>query len=129
MALETEVVEILFEGLDQKTDGKVLKAGKLTRAVNVEFDKAGALNKRRGFIRYQFSGADEIGALGTTMETQAIRVATYRDELLIFGVGWLWSLASKTESLNGTAAVRRGRLSPGNLRVVTVATIAESEAT
>jgi hypothetical protein len=126
MPLETEVVEILFEGLDQKTDGKVLKAGKLTRAVNVEFDKAGALNKRRGFLRYQFSGAGQIGALGETMETQAIRVAVYRDELLVFGVRWLWSVASKTSSLDGSrAAVKRGPLSPGNLRVLDVATIPE----
>lgn len=126
MPLETEVIEVLFEGLDQKTDGKVIKAGKLTRAVNVEFDKAGALNKRRGFRRFTFSGASQMGALGETMETQAIRVATYRDELLVFGVRWLWSIASKTSQLSGSrAAVKRGPLSPGNLRVLDVATIPE----
>jgi hypothetical protein len=126
MPLQTEVVEILFEGLEQKTDGRVLKAGKLTRAQNVEFDKGGVLNKRRGFRRYRF-GAGQIGALGTTMETQAIRVATHRDELLIFGVGWLWSLGSRDSELTTKAAVRRGRLSAGNLRVVHVATATESE--
>ncbi len=126
MAIETQNVEILFEGLEQKTDSKILKAGKLTRAQNVEFDKGGTLNKRRGFRRYRFDGSPQIGALGTTMETQAFRVATFRDELLIFGVSWLWSI-SKADLATSAHAVRRGRLSPGNLRVVHVATATESE--
>lgn len=116
MPLETEVLELLFEGLDQKTDSKVLKAGKLVVAKNVEFAKGGVLNKRRGYRRYQFSGSSQIGAFGRTMETQAIRVATLNDELLIFGVSWLWSIGSKTRDLDGRAAVRRGRLCPGNTR-------------
>jgi hypothetical protein len=128
MPLTPEPIELLFEGLAQKTDGKVLKAGKLTRAINVDFAKGGAIKKRRGYLRYPFTGAGQIGALGTTMETQAIRVAVYRDELLIFGVRWLWSLASKDAALDGTrAAVRRGLLSPGNLRILNVATATESD--
>lgn len=127
MPLESQTVEILFEGLEQKTDSKVIKAGKLTRAVNVEFDKAGALNKRRGFVRYQFSGASQIGAFTATMETQAIRVATYKDELLIFGVSWLWSLGSKTSDLDGRAAIRRGRLPSCNTRRRRIVSAAEGQ--
>lgn len=128
MPLEQQTLEILFEGLDQKTDSKVLKAGKLTHAKNVEFDKGGAINKRRGYLRYQFSGASQIGALGETMETQAIRVSTFKDELVIFGARWLWSVASKTSLLDGNrAAVKRGLLSPGNLRVLHVASAAEGD--
>jgi hypothetical protein len=128
MPLQNETIDIIFEGLDEKSDPKVIKAGKLVRAQNVEFDKTGALNKRRGFLRYSFSGGSQIAALGQQMETQAIRVATYNDELLIFGVGWLWSIASR-DSLTGNDdhAVKRGRLSPGNLRVVHVATASEGQ--
>lgn len=129
MPLETQVVELLFEGLDQKFDGKVLPAGKLTRAENVEFDKRGVLNKRRGFRRYQFTGSQQIGALGISMDTQAVRLATYKDELLIFGIGWLWAVVSKTASVDGKAAVRRGRLAPGNIRVWHIATAAEGTET
>lgn len=129
MSLETQVVELIFEGLDQKTDHKTLKAGKLTRAENVEFDKRGVMNKRRGFRRFTFSGSTQIGALGLSMETQAIRLSTYKDELLIFGVGWLWAVASKTASIDGKAAARRGRLAAGNIRVWHIASAAEGTET
>lgn len=125
MPLQEQLVEVLFEGLEQKTDSKVLKAGKLTRAANVEFDKAGVLNKRRGFRRYVFTGGTQIGAFGNDMEDQVIRTTTHKDELLLFGIGWLWAIGSKTSSIDGKAAVRRGRLSPGNTRVWHIATVGE----
>jgi hypothetical protein len=125
MPLETEVVEILFKGLSQRTDGKVLQAGALERAENIEFTREGGITKRRGYQRYPFTGASQIAAFTATMETQAIRVATFRDELLVFGVSWLWSLGSKSASLDTRAAVRRGRLNPGNTRRRRIATAAE----
>lgn len=129
MPLETQIVELLFEGLDQKTDHKTLKAGRLTRAENVEFDKRGVLNKRRGFRRFVFSGGTQIGALGNTMETQAVRVASHKDELLIFGIAWLWAVASKTASIDFKAAARRGRLTNGNTRVWLIASASEGTET
>jgi hypothetical protein len=124
MPAQFQTFEILFGGMDQKTDAKVIKAGKLVRAINVEFTRHGQITKRRGYRRYRFSSSEEqIGALGRTMEPNAIRVATFQDELLIFGVEYLWSIASKDRDLDGSrAAIRRGRLSPGNLRVVHVST-------
>lgn len=116
MPLEQQNFEIVFEGLAQKTSDRTIKAGSLVTAINVEFDKAGQLNKRRGYRRYRFEGAAQIGAFGRTMETQALRVSTFQDELLIFGVSWLWSIGSKTSNLDTKAAVRRGRLNPGNTR-------------
>ena len=125
MPLVPENYELVFEGLDQKTDHRLLKAGRLTRAENVEFDKGGILNKRRGFLRYRFDGSTQVGAFDFTMEPNAFRVATYEDELLIFGVGWLWSIGSKTSDLDGRAAVRRGRLSPGGTRRRRIVTASE----
>lgn len=125
MPLESQTLEIVFEGLDQKTDAKVLKAGKLVRAENVEFTRQGSITKRRGYQRYPFTGGSQIAAFTATMETQAIRVATHRDELIVFGVSWLWSLGSKTQGIDGRAAVRRGRVNPGNTRRRRIFTAAE----
>ncbi len=114
MPLAKEPFEIVFEGLEQKTDAKMLKAGKLTRAHNVEFDETGALNKRRGYIRYRF---DTQGALGVEMETAACRTATYRGELLVFGMEWLWAVADRDQGIDGDSLVRRGRLHKGNTKM------------
>lgn len=117
MPLETEVIEIVFKGLGQKTDSKVLEAGELTAAKNVEFDKAGTLNKRRGYERYAFGNASgTIGAFGETMDAQAMRVVSFGDELLVFAAGNLWSIGSKTRDLDTRAAVLRGRVSACNTR-------------
>ena len=122
--LDFQTFEVQLEGLDQKTDHKVLKAGKLTRATNVEFDKGGSIRKRRGYRRLMPAS---LAAFGQTMETQIVRVADHNDELLLFGVGWMWSLGSKTSSIDGRAVVRRGRLANGNVRVWHVASASEAE--
>lgn len=126
MPLDHQNIEIQFEGLAQKTSDKTLKAGQLTRAQNVEFDKVGQLNKRRGYRRYQFSGSQQIGALGRTMESQAFRVTTFKDELLIMG-HWLWAVADKGRNIDDRAAVRRGRLAPCNVSTRYIVTADQSE--
>lgn len=123
--LDPQTFEIQIEGLEQKTDHKVLKAGKLTRANNVEFDKGGSIRKRRGYRRLMLTS---LAAFGQTMETQIVRVADHNDELLLFGVGWLWSVGSKTSSIDGRAVVRRGRIANGNLRVWDIASASEEAA-
>ncbi len=126
MPLDKEPFEIVFEGLEQKTDAKLLQAGKLTTAINVEFDETGAMNKRRGYLRSRF---DNQGALGRTMETQASRVATFRGELLVFGMEWLWAVADRDQNIDGDSLVRRGRLHKGNTKIQLVAMGSGSEST
>lgn len=127
MPLDQQNFEISFEGLSQKTSDKVIKAGALTRAENVEFDKAGQLNKRRGYRRYTFSGGSGIGALGRNMENQVFRVTTFKDELLIMG-HWLWAIVDKGSNVDGRAAVRRGRLAPCNVQTRYIVGSTEAEA-
>ena len=126
MPLDQQNFEISFEGLSQKTSDKTLKAGALTRAQNVEFDKQGQLNKRRGYRRYRFDGASQIGAINRTMESQAFRVTTFKDELLIMG-HYLWAIVDKGGNVDGRAAVRRGRLAPCNMQTRYIVGAEESE--
>lgn len=126
MPLEQQNFEIMFEGLAQKTSDRTIKAGALTRAQNVEFDKNGQLNKRRGYRRYRFDGAAQIGAVNRTMESQAFRVTTFKDELLIMG-HWLWAIVDKNSGVDGRAAVRRGRLAPCNVQTRYIAGAWESD--
>lgn len=126
MPLQPENYEILFEGLSQKTTERTLKAGALVSAKNVEFDKQGQLNKRRGYLRYRFDGSTQIGALGNDMETQAFRVTTFKDELLVMA-HWLWAVADKGAGIDSRAAVRRGRLMLCNIQTRHVISTDQSE--
>ena len=118
MALQWEPIEIvLTKGLDQKRDGKLTQPGKLETAINVEFDKAGALNKRRGYGRPQWVSADGgTGSLG-------VNIGIRKDELSIFTYNDLYALGSLTDQLFSSKTwVLRGPAPRGNVVKHVVAT-------
>jgi len=118
--MQFQVIEILFtQGLDEKLDPRSVRMGRLTRADNVEFDKFGALNKRRGFI------SSEIGTelFGATMDQYLMHLAKHEDELLILGADHLYSMVDPDNGTPGTrAVVERGPIPRGNIRRQDVAT-------
>ena len=120
MPVQYQAVEIVFtQGLDQKRDGKSTVEGKLVQADNVEFDKYGALNKRRGYESITITSE----AFGETTEDTYTHLAVYEDELIIIGYSHIYSLASVSGSLPGTRyIVKRGPIPRGNIRRQDVAT-------
>ncbi|MBV6514147.1 MAG: hypothetical protein FMNOHCHN_03737 [Ignavibacteriaceae bacterium] len=79
MALERQQVQIPFaEGVDTKTDSKLVQPNKLLRLENGVFTKLGSIRKRYGYDilpRSTFSGTDIAAATG---------IARFKDELLLF---------------------------------------------
>lgn len=111
--IEWQTVEVVLEGLSQKDDRKVTTPGKLRAAVNVEFDKSNSLNKRRGFVRVPF----ETLVHGETPELLYATVATYQQELVVYGLDNLASVVARTAIVDGAALVRRGPTMRGNYRI------------
>lgn len=122
-----QLVEIVPEGLDQKTDALQRIPGKLERATNVEFDKTGALNLRRGYSRQPLGSP--VGPPGVNLAAaQALRdevflqASTYDDELLLLGYDTLYALGSRSGNLGGAERyVYRGPLNRGTVRLQHVA--------
>lgn len=85
-------IELVLEGLEQKTDAKLTTPGKLIRATNVEFDKHGELNKRAGYTAPPI-GSDIMGAMADRVFH---RVGTYKDELLIFAHDHVYAVTGVT---------------------------------
>lgn len=114
MPLQHQNAEIiLFHGLDQKRDPKGSVPGSLESAVNVEFEKQHALNKRRGYAKITMTTE----ALGLTPEETFVGVATYEDELVVFGYDKAYAVASRTGALPASRAiVQRGPYPRGNIR-------------
>lgn len=118
--LEMQLVEIVPEGLDQKTDAQQRIPGKLERAINIEFDKTGALNMRRGYQRAALGTA--IGAPAGIVDEVFLNAGTYDDELLLFGYDYLYALGSRASTLGGTRRyIYRGPLNRGTVRLQHVA--------
>lgn len=124
MALVFENVEVVLEGLSQKVDPKLRPSGSLERAVNVEFEKGGRLNKRRG---YQY--VDVANTVSFVDDDEVfVHVGTFQDELLLFGVDSLYSLGSRASAIGGTAALLyRGPTNRMQVRVQYVSTSATTE--
>lgn len=118
-ALDFVPVELVFKGLAQKSGDKTRAPDSLTKAVNVVFDKEGVLNKRRG---YQFV---DLGQSVNRFDDDAVmlRVATRRDELIVFTYDYIAALGSKDAALRGVDAfVYRGPNNRGNGRMEHVGT-------
>lgn len=113
MPLPTQNVTIQIVGLSQKTDEKARVHGTLEVADNVEFEKAGTLNKRRGY-RYIDTSLNDINSVPPPELFSA--VAQFRDELVMLSDG-LWSVLSPTAEVEGTSVVLRGPLPRGGYRV------------
>lgn len=111
--LQYQTVEVLLEGLSQKDDKKTSTPGKLRTAINVEFDKSGTLNKRRGYTRVPTESL--VG--GGTAETLYATVATYQQELVLYGLDNIGSVAAGSAIVDGASVVRRGPTMRGNYRI------------
>ena len=110
--LTTQNVEVLIEGLSQGVDDHVQPHGSLATADNVEFDKQGAANKRRGKRRVVLP--NDIN--GVAVAEVFSSVATYDDELVLFS-DHLYALVDVGEGVDGTSVVRRGPTLRGAYRL------------
>jgi hypothetical protein len=117
MPLDFQPVQIVLEGLDQKTDSKMRAPGKLASAINVEFDKVGALNKRRGYRRVTTSTTTH----GQTPEAVFTAVATYNGELVVIGEEYLYAVGAIAADIDGGSLIRRGPVLRGSYRVRDIA--------
>lgn len=123
MPLQKIVKEFPFGGLDQKSHAIFKAEGMLEDAVNVIYDKKGALEKRRGYDRMGDASGD---VFGTAVETCFHGLAVFRGELLVFGINSAYSVCDK----NGTRAlVRRGPCVRGAIRRTHFATAPMSSRT
>jgi len=119
--------EVTLDGLDQKTSAPMRVPGKLEHAINVEYDKTGALNKRLGYSYV------DLGNTVNLFDDDAVFVActTFRGELVVFSYDHLCSMGSRESALRGTdALIYRG---PGNrvhcsLEFVTTANLTRGSA-
>lgn len=115
---------ILTQGLEQKVDSKSTTQGRLQDAQNVEFDKAGQLNKRRGYAAIDMTS----DALGVTSEETFLNVAVFDDELVVFGYDYLYSLVSKDGGIaTSKYIVRRGPVPRATVRRQDIATGGSSQ--
>ena len=116
MPLEKQNVEVVLGGLEQKTDHKTVVPGRLERAVNVEYDKGGSMNKRRGYQRVIIGDNIAPAIQGNDIYN---KLAIYRDELVVFAIDELYALADRNEMIgsSGQAFIRRGPISRGTVRV------------
>lgn len=117
MPLDFQPVQIVLEGLDQKTDHKLRAPGKLASAINVEFDKVGSLNKRRGYRRVSTS----VTTHGQTPESIFTSVAVYQGELAVLGEEYVYALGAATAIVDGASLIRRGPVLRGCYRVRDIA--------
>lgn len=105
MAVEFKPVEVVLEGLDQKTSHVARTPGKLEHAINVEYDKTGAINKRLG---YQYVDLSNTVNLFDDDEV-FIGLSTFRGELVVFSYDHLCALGSRDAALRGAdSLVYRG---------------------
>lgn len=110
LMLQWQKVEIAIRGLAEKEGALARAPGTLRRALNVEFDKAGELNKRRGYRRVGTS----VDLQGNTMERVFCGVMTYGTELLLYGHEFLYTVSSERGEVDGASCIRRGPVLRGN---------------
>jgi hypothetical protein len=111
--LPSQPVTINVAGLSQKVDAKARVQGTLEVADNVEFEKAGTLNKRRGYRYINIANGDIHDNASPSLFSA---VAQYRDELVLLS-DELWSVVSPIREVDATSIVRRGPLPRGGYRV------------
>lgn len=116
MPLQFTNVPVMLAGLAQK-DGPLTKApGALEKAINVEFDKQGRLNKRRG---YQFVDVGQTVNVFDDDDAVMQHLAVRQNELLVITHSYVASLGSPDEAMRGTdSLVYRGPNNRGNGRLL-----------
>lgn len=122
--IQLQNVEVPFGALDQKSSPLVSANGALEHAINVEFDKVGVLNKRRG---YQFVDTTEVVSKLDDVDDVVIAVTTHRNELLVVTYDRVLALGSKDMALMPSGAspaafVYRGPNNRGACRLHYVST-------
>lgn len=110
--LQTSNVEVLIEGLTQGVAEDVQPHGALVVADNVEFDKMGAANKRRGKRRVVLP--NDIN--GVSIAEVFSAVATYDDELVLFS-DHVYAIVDVGGGVDGTSVIRRGPALRGAYRL------------
>jgi hypothetical protein len=122
--LQAENVEIVLAGLDQKTSAKLTAPGKLERARNVQFDKAGQLDKRDGYNLLEATQVD-----GAGFPAHVCRVLVDHDELVMLSPVFAFAMADPGETLqSGTRSlVRRGIVGSGSVSSFAVVVGTDSE--
>lgn len=114
MPLVFQPIDIMLGGLAQKNAPLTKTPGSLERAVNVEFDKAGRLNKRRG---YQFV---DVTQTVNRFDDDAVmqHLAVRKNELLVITYSYVAALGSKDADMRGTdTLIYRGPCNRGNGRM------------
>lgn len=101
MPLQFQTVELPLGGLAEKSSPLARQPGALERAINVEFDKTGQLNKRRG---YQYVSIFDTVNAGTD-DGVMCHLAAFRGELVIFTRTRVAALASRESMLRGADAI------------------------
>lgn len=121
MPLPTQTIEIpLSSGLDQKTGELKRAPGTLRRAINVETDKVGRINKRRG---YQHVNPANLVVSRFANDVVLLACATLRNELVIYAYDTVLALGSRDSQLRGEdAVIYRGPSNRGNGRLVFIST-------
>lgn len=124
MPIPGENVEIVLSGLDQKTSAKLTAPGKVERARNVQFDKAGQLDKRDGYLMLENTQAD-----AASLPAHNARLAQAGDELLLLSPVYAFAMHDASEGLQSTtrAMVRRGLVSSGTVSAFSVVVGTDSE--
>lgn len=119
MPLEFRTVTVLLRGVAQNFADKTRPPELLTEAVNVEFDRDGELNKRRG---YQYCDPTEAVNLDWPTDTVMAHLARRRHELLVVTYDHVAAVGSKDGSLRGSdAVVYRGPNNRGHVKLRTIA--------
>lgn len=122
MPLPTQNVEVLIQGLAQSVDPNVHPHGALVVADNVEFDKSGSLNKRRGYRRVSL--VDDIN--NTPIAEVFSAVAVFDDELVLFSDN-IYSIVDARAGVDGTSAILRGPSQRGAYRLRTIVGVGIAE--
>lgn len=106
MPLQRQTIEIVFEGLEQKTGSITTKPGRLRTAENVEFDKHGVLNKRRGYELIPMDTAVDDETFD--VENRFMSVATHDGNLVIYGMDHFYEVVTPDDNANASSVTRRG---------------------
>lgn len=124
MPIPSENVEVVLQGLDQKTSAELTAPGKLERARNVFFDKTGRLDKRNGYGQLENTQVD-----GESLPAHNARLMLDGDELLLLSPALAYAIHDPTEGLQSTtrAAVLRGLVGSGSVSTFTVVVGTDSE--
>lgn len=109
--LEEQTIDVPVRGLGQEMPEIVRKPGTLEFARNVEFDRAGRLRKRKGYAYVDINAVSPYAV--TPVNDTYSQVATFKDELVVFGRDHVYAISSPEAAVTDQAytCVLRGTYS------------------